>query len=182
MPKHVVDKQLFNFLTLGFVPSLFPEARVVLVTRDTLDVAASQFFTMLADLPFTLSLDGIRRFFQIFDETMGAWRALGVPIYELRYEDLVADPEAQVASLLKWLGLSGGQLEEAVAAGLRRRLLVEHRSIPAAFHDARGPLDASRVNFSRPYLATDRGRALFAPFLLHSWNNPGIILERPARD
>ena len=155
--KFIVDKQLFNFLTVGFMEEVLGPSKVILVTRNRLDNAASLYFTMLDDLPFASSLDTIRQFFQIFDDTITKWRRLEVPMYELRYEDLVKDPVDELTAIFRWLDLD-------LAPAVERQVREGDDRDSAAVTDVRKPVYKKRINFSQPYLATPEGHRLFGPF------------------
>jgi len=102
-----VDKMPLNVLNLGLVAKLFPQAKVILALRDPRDVVLSCFrrrFQMLANMYELLDLDDAARFYAAVMGVAEASRAkLSLPIFEQRYETLVADLEGQARLLCDFL-------------------------------------------------------------------------------
>jgi len=90
------------------VELLFPRARVVHCQRDELDTGLSCFSEDTSDpaLAHGASLRGIGEFTLAHRRLMAHWRAvLRVPIFEVSYDRLVADPASEVRALKSFLGL-----------------------------------------------------------------------------
>lgn len=103
----VTDKMPANFLLLGLIPRLFPNARIIHCVRDPRDVCLSCYFADFASRPpYAYDLEDLGFFHRIHDRLMEHWRAV-VParIMQVRYEDLVARPEELSRSLLDFCGL-----------------------------------------------------------------------------
>lgn len=105
--EHVTDKLPFNFMHLGLIALLFPNARVVHCRRHPLDNCLSCYFTSFADrIRFANRLDTLGRYYRDYDRLMAHWhQVLPIEIMDLQYEALVGDTEAQVAALLQHCGL-----------------------------------------------------------------------------
>jgi len=94
--RRYVDRNPDNVLRLGALTALFPESRVVHVVRDGRDVAASWLELGWADSMEQAALHWRHRVRQ----GRQALRLVGERRYhELRYEDLVRDPEATLRRL-----------------------------------------------------------------------------------
>jgi len=107
--RRVVDKSLGNFLHIGAIRRAFPNARLVHVRRDPLDVCLSIHLSLFAgDMPFPPDLAGIGRYCRAYATLMAQWRAALGPeaLHEVRYERLVADLEGETRALLAFCGLS----------------------------------------------------------------------------
>jgi hypothetical protein len=105
----VSDKMPQNFLNLGAMALLFPEATFIHVRRDPRDTCLSCYFQDFvgAGLSFAFDLGHLGHYYRLYNDLMAHWRqVLPVTLYELQYEDLVADPQAQVADLLAHCGLA----------------------------------------------------------------------------
>jgi tetratricopeptide (TPR) repeat protein len=104
----VTDKLPFNFRHLGLIALLFPKARVVHCRRDPRDVAVSCYFLkFLKPISFAYSLTDFGRYYRQYEWLMDHWRAvLPLPLLELQYEELVADPEAKTRELVSFCGLA----------------------------------------------------------------------------
>ncbi len=109
--ERVSDKMPGNFRFLGLIALLLPRARIVYCRRHPLDVALSIYFTdFSAGHQYSHTLEHIAAQFRQLLRLMRHWRsAIPSPIHELRYEDMVAEPEAQIRALLEFLGLDWDQ-------------------------------------------------------------------------
>lgn len=104
---HVTDKRPDNFLLIGLIKRLFPEARIVHTTRDPLDNCLSVFFLHLDQrLSYALDLADIGHYFRQHQRLMAHWRSLyGDELLEFNYDSLVSDPRPAVERLLGFCGL-----------------------------------------------------------------------------
>lgn len=105
----VVDKNPLNFLHVGLLATLFPEARFVHCIRDPLDTCLSIYFQHFAHQrnSYAYDLGDIGFFYDRYRELMDLWRSI-LPagrIYELQYSELASQPETAIPELIGWLGL-----------------------------------------------------------------------------
>lgn len=106
----VIDKLPHNFEHLGLISLIFPNARIIHLRRDPRDVAISNYFTNFkmkrGVMGFAFDLANIGHAINDHDRIMDHWRSvLPVPIYDLRYEDLIEDQEGATRKLLEFAGL-----------------------------------------------------------------------------
>ena len=103
----VTDKLPTNALNLGFIARLFPNARIIHCRRDPMDVAISCFIELFdIEQDYTTRFEDFGRHFLAHEALMAHWRAvLPIPIHELRYEDMVRDPETESRALVAYCGL-----------------------------------------------------------------------------
>ena len=105
--QRVVDKLPGNYLHLGLIALLFPQARIIWTRRNAMDVCVSnylQYFTH--GHGYTLDLDALALVFRQHERLMAHWRrVLPLRIHELRYEELVAEQEHRSRQLFEFLGL-----------------------------------------------------------------------------
>lgn len=102
-----IDQDPQNFRFLHVAEAMFPQARIIHCRRDRRDTALSLFFQDFAnrDFAFAYDLPDIARYIAGEDALMAHWRrTLSLPIHELDYEALVADPEGTLASLRTFIG------------------------------------------------------------------------------
>jgi len=105
-PLRVVDKRPTNFNYLGFLSVLYPHARVVHCRRDPRDVCLSCYCQNLK-AAFSVSLEGLAFYYRQYERIMEHWRTVGpLPIYDVRYEELVAEPERIAGELIAFCGLA----------------------------------------------------------------------------
>jgi hypothetical protein len=102
-----VDKNPTNFLHVGLIKALFPQARIINVVRDPLDNAMSVFKQYFhRGNEFSYSLKGIIYYWQGYVTLMKHWEELYPgAVLHLGYESLVQDPEQQITALLDYCGL-----------------------------------------------------------------------------
>ncbi len=102
----VVDKMPENTLYLGWIATLFPQAIVIYCRRDLRDVALSCWMTHLAHVRWACDPDHIASHINEHLRLMDHWhRVLPIPILEVDYESLVAEPERWARELVAWCGL-----------------------------------------------------------------------------
>jgi len=105
--QRVTDKMPFNFLHIGLLAVLFPEARVIHCRRDAIDTCLSCHFTSFSDdLKFASDLTSLGRYYVEYRRLMDHWFAvLPGRILDLDYEQVVARTEDSVKLLLEWCDL-----------------------------------------------------------------------------
>jgi tetratricopeptide (TPR) repeat protein len=102
----VVDKMPENTLYLGLVATLFPRAKLIHCRRDLRDVALSCWMTSFGQVRWACDADHITSRVAAYRRVMNHWRqVLPVPLLEVDYEDVVADPERSARQLVAWCGL-----------------------------------------------------------------------------
>ncbi|MBF0144303.1 MAG: sulfotransferase [Magnetococcales bacterium] len=108
-PQLLVDKFPLNIRLLPLAAKLFPEARVVVALRHPADVVLSGFMQHFAPNVAMTHLHALATGARLYAGVMGLWEAeaprLGLPWHRIRYEDLVAAPEAEARALLAFLGV-----------------------------------------------------------------------------
>ncbi len=126
--QRIVDKMPHNFEKLGLIALLFPKARVIHIQRDPRDICLSIFFHSFTGYhPYANDLEDLARHYLYYHRLMAHWRAvLPLPLLELRYEDLIAEPDAHIRRLLAFAGLPwDAQVEQFHAS--RRQVLTASR-------------------------------------------------------
>ena len=102
----VVDKMPENTLYLGWIATLFPLAILIHCRRDLRDVACSCWMTHLAHVRWACDPDHIATRINDHLRLMDHWhQVLPIPILEVDYESLVANPEREARELVAWSSL-----------------------------------------------------------------------------
>ncbi|MBC8337674.1 MAG: sulfotransferase [Alphaproteobacteria bacterium] len=103
----ITDKTPFNWLHLGQIQLMFPDAHVLYCRRDPLDTGLScfrQLFT--APHVWDCDLEDIGRYQNACARLMEHWKAvLPLPILDVAYEDIIEDQEAASRRIIEFLGL-----------------------------------------------------------------------------
>jgi tetratricopeptide (TPR) repeat protein len=105
-----IDKLPLNFLYIGYICKALPKAKIVCLRRHPMDSVWSNFKNLFATTSsyyaYSYDLISTARFYLLFDRLMAFWNGrYPGRVYELRYEDLVEDQEAQTRRLLDYCGL-----------------------------------------------------------------------------
>ena len=143
----VVDKMWQNFEYLGFASLLLPGARVIWCRRDPADLGLSNYLLHFfgEGVPFAYDLDHIGRYTREHERAMKPWQSvLDLPLLEVHYEALVAEPEAQIRRLVDFAGLPWHP-------GCLRFHETERVVRTASANQVRRPLYASSVGRHRAY-------------------------------
>lgn len=105
--ERVVDKMLGNFLRLGVIALLFPNARVIHSKRNPMDTCWSCFTQDFTHgLRFTNNLKHLGIFYNAYSKLMDHWhRVLPLPIKDVSYESLVENQESVARDVVSFSGL-----------------------------------------------------------------------------
>ena len=105
--RFVTDKNPLNFLSVGLIRHLFPDAPVIHIRRNPLETGFSIFrnnFTK--SWRFTTTLEDIGHYYGQYARMMEHWSSVfGEGIASVQYESLVGDFEGELRRLLAYVGL-----------------------------------------------------------------------------
>jgi tetratricopeptide (TPR) repeat protein len=119
--EYVIDKRPDNFLYIGLIKSLFPDARIVHTTRNPLDNCLSIYFLHLdQQMSYALDLKDIGHYFREYRRLMTHWKNMfASDIFDFDYDALVSAPKPALERLCAFLGLEPpGAVPQAAPAGL----------------------------------------------------------------
>ncbi|WP_153913991.1 tetratricopeptide repeat-containing sulfotransferase family protein [Shewanella sp. TC10] len=106
-PTYVIDKNPNNFLHIGLIKTLFPNAKVINLVRNAVDNGLSvfkQYFSLGHD--YSYSFAGINSYWQHYLDLMAHWERLYPnEILHVCFEQLVQEPESQIQRLLDYCEL-----------------------------------------------------------------------------
>jgi len=105
--RFVTDKNPLNFLSVGLIRHVFPEAPVIHIRRNPLETGFSIFRNNFTKAwRFTNSLEHIGHYYGQYTRMMEHWTAvLGEGMSAVRYEELVGNFEGELRRLLSYIGL-----------------------------------------------------------------------------
>lgn len=103
----LTDKRPDNFIHVGLIKALFPDARIVHTRRHPLDNCLSVYFLHLDHaMGYALDVEDAAHFLIEERRLMAHWQALyGEDILDFDYDAFVASPRAETARLLAHCGL-----------------------------------------------------------------------------
>lgn len=105
--RRFTDKMPANYLNLGLILAMFPNARIIHCRRDPVDTCISCYCTLFAAKHYwSYDLATLGREYQRYWKMMQHWRNV-VPgkFLEVRYEQVVDDTESAARQLLEWCNL-----------------------------------------------------------------------------
>jgi tetratricopeptide (TPR) repeat protein len=104
----VVDKLPVNFRHIGLIRTALPGARFIHLERNSLDTCLSIYFQgFSAAHPYATDFDDLAHYYHEYRRLMAHWRTVLPPqtLLEVRYEDLVDEPEGWSRRMLAHIGL-----------------------------------------------------------------------------
>ncbi len=106
--QRVTDKMPGNFLRVGLIHAVLPNARIIHVRRQPVDNCLSIYFqNFRGDHPYAYDLENLAYYRREYERLMMHWREV-MPTdryLEFDYEDLVADQEGMSRRLIEFCGL-----------------------------------------------------------------------------
>ncbi|MGE0754864.1 MAG: sulfotransferase [Alphaproteobacteria bacterium] len=103
----VVDKMLNNYLYIGLIHLLLPEARIIHVKRDPMDMCWSIYRNYFpAGTYYAHDQQHLAAIYKSYESLMAHWQEVLPHVFmTLEYETLIAGPEQQTRTLLDYCGL-----------------------------------------------------------------------------
>ena len=105
--EYVTDKMPHNFLYIGLIKAILPNAKIIHCTRDPMDNCLSLFKNYFSSAHYySYDLTELGQYYNLYLDLMQHWREnLSGFIYDQSYEALVADQESQIRQLLDYCHL-----------------------------------------------------------------------------
>jgi len=103
----VSDKMPENFLHLGLIDLLFPDAIILHCVRDPLDTCLSCYFREFSGAhEYAYDLASLGAYYNQYRKLMTHWlERLRVPVHTVSYEDLVTNTRETCLDMFNYLGL-----------------------------------------------------------------------------
>jgi len=161
----LLDKNPELTMLLPLVARVFPEMKILFALRDPRDVVVSCFMQRLPLNAVSVHYLSLEDTAKKYATTMRAWLKirdmLRNPWIEVRYEDTVADVEAQARKALSFLGLPW----DDVVLEYHRRAQKKHVHSPT-YEAVTKPVYTSSINRWRNYAAQlDQCKQILQPFV-----------------
>lgn len=104
---HYTEKLPSNFLVVGLIKQALPQARILHMHRDPMDTGLSNLRELFSDAcAYSYEQGELGRYYRRYARLMAHWHArFAGEILDVRYEDLVTDPETQARRVLDYCGL-----------------------------------------------------------------------------
>jgi tetratricopeptide (TPR) repeat protein len=104
----IVDKLSGNFLRIGLIRLILPNARIIHSMRHPIDTCVSCYSKLFTNgLYFSYDLGELGRYYRAYSELMAHWRSVLPPgaMLDVSYEDVIDDLEGQARRLIDYCGL-----------------------------------------------------------------------------
>lgn len=136
----IADKMPDNFLRIGLIKTMFPNARIIHCQRNPLDTCLSIYTTcFVKGNEYSYDLDELGQYYLDYERLMSHWRNLfESQIFEIQYEELVTNQEVISKQLIEYLDIQwndeclnfyGNNREVKTASNLQVRQPMYSRSI-----------------------------------------------------
>ena len=105
--RYVTDKMPQNFLHLGLISRLFPDAHIIHCLRNPVDTCLSCYFQSFSKgHTYAYDLDTLASYYRSYHKLMQHWKeVLDLPFFTLEYEALIDQPQPTITKLLRFLDL-----------------------------------------------------------------------------
>jgi Flp pilus assembly protein TadD len=105
--RYITNKMPHNFLYLGMISRVLPQARIIHCRRDPRDTCLSCYFQdFTRGHEYCYDLETLGAYYRQYQRLMAHWeRVIDQPIHTIQYEELVADQETRTRRLLEFLDL-----------------------------------------------------------------------------
>ncbi|MBA3577235.1 MAG: sulfotransferase [Sphingomonas sp.] len=103
----ITDKRPDNFLHIGLIKTIFPNAKIIHTHRNRLDNLLSLYFLHLdPQMSYALNLADAAHWYGQYERLMAHWKTLYADdILDVGYDALVSEPKPRTKRLLAFLGL-----------------------------------------------------------------------------
>jgi len=106
---HITDKMPGNFVAIGLIHALFPQAKIIHVERNPIDTCLSCYTKLFTHKHFySFDLIELGQFYANYRNLMAHWRQV-LPAdswLDVRYEDVVSNLESEAKRLIAYCGLN----------------------------------------------------------------------------
>lgn len=147
-PRLITDKMPENFLHLGLIELLFPDALIIHCVRNPLDTCLSCYFQEFSGTHnYAYDLNNIGAYYHLYRKLMQHWKqVLTLPVFTVCYEDMVNDTEGTCRRLFESLELDWEN--QCLDFHASSRLVVT-----ASQHQVKEPLYNTSINRWKHYQA-----------------------------
>jgi len=106
-PQRITDKMPTNFIYLGLIALLFPNAHIIHCRRNPLDVSLSCFFHDFAgDHGYACDLKDIGLYYQQYERLMEHWKnVLPIDIHTVEYDEISKQTKISSKEIVNFIGL-----------------------------------------------------------------------------
>ena len=140
------DKTPQNFMWIGIIKTIFPNAKFVHCEREAKDNCLSIYKNLFdGDINWSYKTDTIIKYYKNYKEIMSYWtKDYSSSIYTIKYEDLIGNSETKIKELLKFCDV---EFENTCVEFYKNKRPIKTVSI----NQARQPIYKSSLNSSNNF-------------------------------
>jgi len=127
--KFVTDKMPANYRYIPLIKKVFPHSKIIHLRRNPMAVCWSIFTKHFANrsISYSYNIDNLVSYFIMYNELMKKYEMnYAQQIYTLNYDDFVDKPEAEIRSLIEFIGVP---FEKACLAPHKNKRAVKTASV-----------------------------------------------------
>ena len=104
---YITDKALFNFQWIGFIKILFPNAKIINCIREPKDNCLSIYKNLFENEGhWCYNKKDLVECYKLYQDLIDFWNTkLPSKIYNIKYEDLIKNPDSKIKELIQAAGL-----------------------------------------------------------------------------
>ena len=106
--EYLIDKAPLNFKWIGLIMAIFPDSKVVHCKRNSMDICWSNYKNTFISksMNYTYDFNDLANFYKMYDDLMKFWfKKFSGKIYNMDYENLIANKELETKKLLEFCNL-----------------------------------------------------------------------------
>lgn len=105
--QRITDKLPENYLYLGFIHLVFPNAKIIHVIRNPLDTCLSCYFQTFPHIHWVYDIEWIAERYRLYRQVMDYWKSVFPPgtILDVNYESIIENQEEESRKLIAHCGL-----------------------------------------------------------------------------
>ena len=105
--RFITDKMPGNYMNIGFISTILPQAKIINIKREPLDSCLSCYFQYFAQvMPFSRNLTYAGQYYRDYLRIMEHWEeVLPGKVLTINYSDMVDDHEGTTRKMLDFIGL-----------------------------------------------------------------------------
>ena len=105
---HFIDKLPLNYLYCGLINSALPNAKMILLDRNPMDICYAVYKTLFTlPYPFSYDLSDLGKYYLAYRRLTEHWcKTIGDALLIVSYEELVNEQEAQSRRIVEFCGLN----------------------------------------------------------------------------
>ena len=106
--KYITDKMPHNFLRVGLIKLVLPNAKIIHCMRNSMDNCFSIYKNLFGgEQKYAYDLQELGQYYILYADLMRHWHdVFPGKIYDIKYENIIADQEGETRKLLRQCGLS----------------------------------------------------------------------------